>query len=651
MDRYQELKVLIFEARHAYYTLDAPALLDSEYDALMAELQALELENPSLISADSPTMVPGPKATDNKVRHLSPMLSLANSFNFSELAGWFWPVSQSGPTQWLVEQKYDGLALNLIYLDGTLHKAVTRGDGDEGEDVTANARQISNIPGVLVGTYRGYMEVRGEVLMPLSVLKELNADPNSRSFANVRNAAAGSLRQKDPAVTKARRLKFFAHGVGAGFENFSTQLDIMRWLHDEGFQYGNWELCPSWDHVLKRITEMHQIRDELDYEIDGAVIKVNERYLQERLGTQGKDPRWARALKFPPREAVGILRWVYYQVGRTGNVTPIAEITPTDVGGTTIRHVTLHNADFILQHDLHAGDALVITRQGDVIPYVKRVLKERRPANAVRVDFPLNCPSCGKALFRRQAFWKCINDNCDSRFLRKVTHFVGKGGLDIDTFGMGVARTLIDKGFLLHLPAIFSLKDHRVALANLDGWGYRKVDKLLAAIEAAHAKATVVQVLIALGIPGVGVSTAWELMTRYRTLKNLALADPAELSDLEDIGWVTATKIYEWFAVPENMAFIEFLEAAGIGQPIGDPKPPQEGPLTGKTFVVTGTLSQPRDKIHAIIQAAGGTVAGSVGRGTDYLVAGDKAGSKLNRAQAYNVAIISEADLMRLIGG
>lgn len=672
-DRINELRSLIRRYDYHYYVLDDPIVSDAEYDALMAELRTLEAAHPELITPDSPTQrVSGTPASQfAKVQHPQQMLSLGNAFTKADLLAWRDRVLRLlGPdaiVAYVVEPKIDGLAVALTYRDGRLVQGATRGDGEVGEDVTANLRTIGSIPLTLQPTSTPQdddlpttlpttIEVRGEVYMRTADFETLNdrlAAAGEKIFANPRNAAAGSLRQKDPTITAARPLRFFAYGVGV-VEGISlnSQWQTLRYLRALGFPV---------NQDVRRFTDFAEVlayceawmakRDDLPYEADGVVIKIDDFAQQRELGVVGRDPRWAIAFKFPAREAITRLLDITVNVGRTGVVTPNAELEPVQIGGVTVRNASLHNADYIAQRDIRIGDYVIVKRAGDVIPYVVGPVIARRDGSERPWQFPTHCPACGSPLEREEgeAAWRCNNFSiCPAQLVRRVEHFVSRSALDIVGMGERQAELFVQRGLIRDVADIFFLKADQ--LAELEGFGPKRIANLLAAIDAARQR-PLDRLLVGLGIRYVGTVAAQTLVAALGSLDAIMAARQEELEQIPGIGPVVAASIVDFFSRPANRALIEKLRAAGVQMGGVSGPTRQSDTLAGKTFVLTGTLpSLSREQASALIVAHGGKVTDSVSKKTSHVVAGANAGSKLTKALQLGIPVIDEAGLLALIG-
>ncbi len=660
------LREQIHAHNYRYYVLDEPTISDAEYDALMRHLRALEAAHPDLITPDSPTQRVGgaPASQFAKVQHAIPMLSLGNAFDADEVRAWRERILRllgDVPIAYVVEPKIDGLAVTLHYSDGTLTLGATRGNGEVGEDVTANLKTIRSIPLRLQppagGSLPQHIEVRGEVYIRLpdfAALNERLAAAGERVAANPRNAAAGSLRQKDPHVTATRPLRFFAYGIAALHSDDTTlhgQWHTLHYLRNLGLPV---------NRDIQRFTDFEDLiaytgtwmarREELDYEVDGLVIKVDDLRQQAELGVVGRDPRWAIALKFPAREAITRLLAITVNVGRTGVVTPNAMLEPVLLSGVMVSNASLHNADYIAQADIRIGDYVVVKRAGDVIPQVIAPVPSRRTGSEQPFQFPTTCPSCGTPLERDpdEVAWRCPNlSNCPAQLVRRVEHFVSRGAMDIVGMGERQAMLFVEQGLVQDVADLFSLRAEQ--LAGLEGFGTKRIENLLAAIETARTR-PLERLLIGLGIRYVGRVAAELLAQQYGSLDALMQASAEELQQIEGIGPVMAASIAAFFAREDNRALIEKLRAAGVRMQSDQVRVVRGDQLTGLTFVITGTLpTLSREAATELIQAHGGKVTSSVTKKTSYLLAGESAGSKLTKAQSLNVPILSEADLFKLL--
>jgi DNA ligase (NAD+) len=667
--RAAELRTAIEEANYRYYVLDAPTLSDAEYDALMRELRALEAAHPELITPDSPTQRVGGEASGlfAKVRHPQPMLSLGNAMNEAELREWHESrvLKLLGPgvaVTYVVEPKIDGLAVALTYREGGFVQGATRGDGEVGEDVTANLRTVRDIPLRLRDPREtglplaSLIEVRGEVYIRTADFEALNerlAAAGEKTFANPRNAAAGSLRQKDPAISAARPLRFFAYGVGP-FEDVALtgQWQTLHYLRALGFPVNaDARHFEDFEQVIAYCREWMARRDQLPYEADGIVIKVDDFEQQRALGAVQREPRWAVAFKFPAREAVTRLLNITVNVGRTGVVTPNAELQPVVIGGVTVRSASLHNADYIAERDIRIGDYVVVQRAGDVIPYVVGPVLHLRTGAERPWVFPTHCPACGTPLERQpgEAAWRCPNFGiCPAQLVRRVEHFVSRGAMDIAGIGERQAELFVTLGWINDVADLYSLTPEH--FQGVEGYGPRRVANLLRAIEESKQR-PLERLIIGLGIRYVGSVAAAALAAHFGSLDAIMAASQEELQAIDGIGPVVAASVVDFFSREEERRVVEKLRAAGVRLSGGTPRPSVGANLAGKTFVLTGTLpTLTRDQASELITAHGGKVTDSVSKKTSYVVAGANPGSKLARARELGVPVLDEAGMLALIG-
>lgn len=695
-ERLEQLRAELAEHNYRYYVLDQPTISDAAYDALLRELQALEAQYPELVTADSPTQRVGAEPRDGfaTVEHDTPMLSLDNVFGEEELQEFDRRVCErlgGGPVIYTGEPKLDGLSLSLTYQDGVLVRAGTRGDGQVGEDVTANVRTLGSVPLRLRGSgYPRRLEVRGEVVIRKADFERLNQErlhAGERPFANPRNAAAGSLRQLDPRVTARRPLTLFTFGVGEPLAlGVATHWEVLERLGAWGFRTTSpLEQLEGGAGCLRYHERLLEQRDELPFEVDGAVFKVNNLAAREQLGFTARAPRWAVAFKLPPREATTVVHEIVPSVGRTGKITPLARLEPVALGGVTVSRASLHNADEVGRMDVREGDTVMVRRAGDVIPQITGVVMDKRPPDARPWRFEeqvRTCPQCGSAVERLEgeAAHRCVGGlYCPAQREGAIRHFASRRALDIDGLGERIIEQLVAKGMVLDPSDLFRLS--HAQLAGLERLGDKSADNLLAALERAK-ETTLERFLYALGMPHVGEVTARRLAEAAYTLRpdlrrghraalleaarlgrdaavtseallRVMAASAAELEGVEEIGPVVAQAVAGFFAEPHNREVIERLCAAGVRWP--EPAAPAEAggaPLSGKVFVLTGTLSgMTREQVRAAIEARGGRVTSSVSRRTDYLIAGADPGSKLDRARELGVEILEEADLHALLNG
>jgi DNA ligase (NAD+) len=666
--RIDALRREIEEHNYRYYVLDAPTIPDAEYDRLFRELQALEAAHPELVTPDSPTQRVGaaPASAFRQVTHRQPMLSLNNAFSDEEVAAFDRRVREglghpADDIEYAAEPKFDGLAVNLTYENGVLVQGATRGDGYTGEDVTANLRTIRSIPLGLAGDTRpALLEVRGEVIMLHRDFERLNQEQRGRGekeFVNPRNAAAGSLRQLDPRVTASRRLHFFAYGIGAceGCPPWETHDAVMRALAGMRFPVsGERAVVRGLDGLLGYFRHIGALRPRLPFDIDGVVYKVNSLADQERLGYVSRAPRWALAHKFPAEEALTVVEDIIVQVGRTGALTPVAKLRPVFVGGVTVSHATLHNQDEIDRKDVRIGDTVYVRRAGDVIPEIVAVVLEKRPhPPPPRFDilerYPV-CPVCGSRVVRLpgEAVARCTGGlYCPAQRKQSLLHFASRRAMDIDGLGEKLVDQLVDQGLVKTPVDLYRLDVP--TLARLERMGEKSAQKLIAAIDRSR-HTTLARFIYALGIRNVGEATARDLAHHFGSLDALMNANEAALMAVPDIGPVVAESIRQFFAEPHNRQVIAGLRRVGVTWPERREASARTA-LTGKTFVLTGTLaSMTRDEARERIEAAGGRVSASVSKKTDYVVAGSEPGSKLARARELGVPVLDEAGFLALLG-
>ncbi|MEQ1452026.1 NAD-dependent DNA ligase LigA [Acinetobacter seifertii] len=666
IEQMRQLIQLIAKHNHAYYVMDQPTISDSEYDHLFHQLKALEEQNPELIQADSPTTKVGGQALSKfeSVTHVVPMLSLGNVFNQEDLFAFARRVEERLPNQkvqYEVELKLDGLAISLWYENGVLVRGVTRGDGETGEDITQNVKTIRNLPKVLHSEkyeIPRLLEVRGEVLMPKSGFEKLNADQEAKgekTFANPRNAAAGSLRQLDPNIAASRPLAFYAYGIAQcePNHNLTTMHDSLQWLTELGFQIAERQyLCNSIQEVQQRYEQIQQERPNLQVEIDGMVVKVDDLKQQQQLGFLSREPRWATAYKFPAQAALTTVEQIDWQVGRTGTLTPVARLNPVFVGGVTVSNVTLHNIGEIHRLDVRVGDTVSVYRTGDVIPKVEKVWPEFRPAEAEIVHLPENCPVCASPVVmpEGEALARCSGGlYCAAQRIEAIRHFVSRKALDIEGLGDRWVESLLHLDLLKDVADIYHLHEHRETLLGIEKMGEKSVQNLIDAIEASK-KTTLARFIYALGIRGVGETTARMLANTFQTLEALKAADIEALKKTPDVGDITAEWIADFFLAPHNIEVLDRLIAAGIHWDA--PTAPTRQPLNGESWVLTGTLEQmTRDQATQMLQALGARVSGSVSSKTKCVVAGEKAGSKLEKAAKLGIPVMNETDFLSLMAG
>lgn len=672
--RVQQLREQINEHNYRYFVLDDPLISDAEYDALMRELVRLEETHPELVTPDSPTQRVGAAPSDAFaiVEHRVPMLSLANAFSPDDLRAFDARTRRFAGVDklsYVTELKIDGSGVSLTYQDGLLVRAATRGDGARGEDITANVRTIRSVP-LRLRKPRS-LEVRGEVFMYHADFEKLNEERAAQGeplFANPRNAAAGSVRQLDPAITARRPLDVFFYAVGhIDGEGPATHAGLLEFLAELGFKVNpEWRVADDIEAAIQHCLDVERRRADLGYSIDGVVLKVNELSLYERLGTTAKTPRWATAYKFAAEQAVTKVEDIVVNVGRTGAVTPMARFTPVQVGGVTVSRASLHNEDYVREKDIRIGDTVIIQRAGDVIPEVVRVLTERRDGTEREFHMPIECPVCGAQVVRPdgEAVARCIGNACPAQLLEGLIHFVSRDAMDIDGVGPKLLEQLIANEQVRDPADLYHLTHEQ--LTGLERMGAKSADNVLKAI-ANSKDAGLERVLFALGIRHVGQNVARDLAAHMGDIDRLMAATFEELTAVPSVGEKIANSVLMHFAEPQNRELIRRLRDAGVRMTAIMPGPrsqfgaaatgasDQDGavqaPLAGKRFVVTGTLSRPRREIEDLIRSHGGTVAGSVSRNTDFVLVGDNPGSKLDRARELGVPVIAEEDFDRLLEG
>lgn len=650
---------------YRYNVLGSPVITDGEYDQLYHELRQLEEMHPELITPDSPTQRAGSDLTEDfpKVRHAAPILSLPNAFSVEDLQDWETRNLKLLPAgtqlDYTLEPKLDGLTIVITYENGVLKQAATRGNGDLGDDVTANVRTIRSIPLKIPTRPDGplappLLVVRGEVLFLKKDFEAVNkrqAEQELPLYINARNTASGTLKQKDSRITASRPLSCFVYAVVAsGGIKWDTQWETLEYLRDMGFPVApDAGYFPTLSHIIQQLPTWESRRHRLDFEIDGVVIKINDLRVQDELGFVGKDPRGSTAYKFPAEEMTTKLTGVTVNIGRTGKVTPTAQLEPVFLGGVTVVNASLHNYDQIEKLDIRLGDTVIVKRSGEVIPYVIGPVIGARDGSETPIQPPSHCPFCNTAIVQPEGLvdYYCPNITCPERVYRSLEFFVSKGAIDIEGMGGQTVKMLIDKGLIHDEADIFTLQAE--PLLELDGFGEKKVDNLLASIAAAKQR-PLDQLIASLGIDGVGSVVAGTLADRFRSVEALQTASVEAIDEIEGIGEVLAQSVVEWFAAPHHQHLIEKFRAAGVNLQAAE-KVKAGDSLTGKTFVLTGTLpTLSREQAAALIESHGGKVSGSVSKKTSYVLMGDSPGSKAEKAQALGVTIISEADLLAMVG-
>jgi len=650
-----------------YHEKDDPEISDEEYDALYAELQALEAKHPELITGDSPTQRVGsaPSTSFAPVEHAVPMLSLGNARTEEELTAWENRIRNHlarrdvdpGQLTYVTEPKIDGLAISLTYRDGRLVQGATRGNGRVGEDVTANIETIKTLP-KRIDDAPPLIEVRGEVYLPIpdfAALNQKRVDAGLPAFANPRNSAAGSIRQNDPKAAAERPLAVWSYGIGAteGI-SFDTHSEEIEWLREHGFQVNpDIAVHDSIEEVLSRCHWWLDRRDELEFEIDGVVIKVDRIGLWDELGVAGREPRWAIAWKFPPTTATTRLLDIVWNVGRTGHMVPFAMLDPVRVGGVTVSTATLHNEEDLARKDVRKGDEVVVLRAGDVIPQVVSALPQKRPPGTEKPLPPEHCPACGTEIVKPEnsVFSICPNrSGCPGQIFQHIKHFVSRGAMDIEGIGEKQVLRFLDEGLISDVADLYDLKQEQ--LEALDRMGATSAGNLIAEIDKSR-EVPFPRVLFALGLIGVGPATAEALADEFGSIDALIEADPERIEQTEGVGPIMARQIAESLSDESTLEIISRLKAAGLKMELDeDEKRPEGGPLEGKTVVLTGTLPDlTRDEAGALVKRAGGKVTGSVSKKTDYVIAGDSAGSKLAKADKLGVPVLGREDLDALLKG
>ena len=658
------LRKTLRQYEYEYHVLDNPTVPDSEYDRLFHQLKALELEHPEFLTSDSPTQRVGAKPLSgfSQIRHEIPMLSLDNAFSDEEFNAFVKRIEDRlivlpKPLTFCCEPKLDGLAVSILYVNGVLTQAATRGDGTTGEDITANIRTIRNIPlQLLTDNPPARLEVRGEVFMPHAGFERLNKyalEHGEKTFANPRNAAAGSLRQLDPNITSKRPLVLNAYGIGIaeGVELPNTHYARLQWLKSIGIPVNpEIRLCNGTNEVLDFYRDIQNKRSSLGYDIDGTVLKINDIALQNELGFISKAPRWAIAYKFPAQEELTVLNDVEFQVGRTGAITPVAKLEPVFVAGVTVSNATLHNGDEIERLNIAIGDTVVIRRAGDVIPQIIGVLHERRPDNAKPIIFPTNCPVCDSQIIRieGEAVVRCTGGLfCAAQRKEALKHFVSRKAMDIDGVGGKLIEQLVDRE-LIHTPAdLFKLD--LTTLTRLERMGAKSAENALNSLEKAKST-TLARFIFALGIREVGEATALNLANHFKTLDALKAADLEQLQQVPDVGEIVANRIFVFWREAHNVAVVDDLIAQGVHWETVEVKEASENLFKDKTVVLTGTLTQMgRNEAKSLLQQLGAKVSGSVSSKTDFVIAGDAAGSKLAKAQELNITVLTEEEFLEQV--
>ncbi|MCA2004215.1 MAG: NAD-dependent DNA ligase LigA [Ignavibacterium sp.] len=662
----QKLRDEINKYDYYYYVLAQPLISDEEYDKLYKELEKLEAENPHLITPDSPRQRVGKDLTKEfkPVNHLVPMLSLSNTYDEQDVYDFDRRVREGLPdgekVEYVVEYKIDGASVSLRYIDGKLFTAATRGDGTVGEEITNNVKTIRAVPLKIkkpAGTKFKLkdFEARGEIYMNISDFEELNrrqAEKGEKLFANPRNSAAGTLKLQNPQIVARRKLNIFLYQLISLEDEFESQSENLELLKQMGFRVNpDYRVCKSIEEVLEVCKEFESKRDSLEYEIDGAVIKVNSIRQQNILGNIAKSPRWAVAYKFKAKQAFTFVRDIVWQVGRTGAVTPVAELEPVRLAGSTISRATLHNYDEIKRKDIRIGDKVVIEKGGDVIPKVVAVIVEERKKDSKPTLPPERCPVCKSKLYKPEdeVALYCENPECPAQIKARLIHFASRGAMDIEGLGEALIDLFVEKGFLKTFSDIYELKNHREELIQIERLGEKSVDNLLSAIEKSKSQ-PFEKVLFALGIRYVGAGVAQKLAEHFGNIDALIKADEEEISSVYEIGPSISKSVKQFFSDKHNLELIEKLKKAGLKFSSEQKKPIKDNFFKDKTFVLTGTLSSfSRDEAAARIKKLGGKVASSVSKNNDYVIAGEKAGSKLDKAKSLGVKIMNEDEFLKLL--
>ncbi len=658
------LRQQILDHDYRYYVLARPSISDEQYDALMRRLRDLESRHPELASPDSPTQRVGGQPTKEfpTVTHAVPMLSLANTYDEADVRDFDRRVREalgSGPYRYVCELKYDGVAVSLVYRNGMLIRGATRGDGVQGDDITPNVRTIRSIPLRLRAAtpVAGTVEVRGEVYMTRTDFDRMNREreeAGEKLFINPRNSAAGTLKLQDPRVVARRPLHFVAYFLRRESGDAAGHFEHLQLLREYGFPASDQaRLCASVDEVIGYWKEWEAKRDSLPFDIDGIVVKVDSLRQQDELGAIAKSPRWAVAFKFTSRSAETTLTGITLQVGRVGTVTPVAELAPVFLGGTTVTRATLHNEDYIRELDIRVGDTVIVEKGGDVIPKVSGVRKEKRPRGTRAFRFPGRCPVCGDRIERPadEANYYCENSDCPAQVKGRIEHFAGRGAMDIEGLGEAAVDQFVSAGLLRTIADIYDLHRHRAELVKLERWGEKSAQNLLGAVEQS-TKRPLARVVFALGIRHVGAGVAQLLVQNFRTMEALRDAPAEELERIPGVGPRIAESVARYFRDRHNRLLVERLSAAGVTMAEHKPAAAQTQPLAGKVFVITGTLeSMSREAAKDKLEALGGKAASGVSRNTDFVIVGSEPGSKLAKARELGIRILDEKEFLRLLSG
>jgi len=657
-ERVDRLRAQLERHNRLYYEHAAPEISDQEFDALLRELQDLEDKHPEFAAEDSPTRRVGGKPLEEfaPAKHLAPMQSLDNTYSPEELREFVARIrklAEGRAIHFTIEPKVDGVAISLLYENGRLVRAATRGDGVTGDDVTQNILTISNIPHRLKGQAPAKVEIRGEVYLPKAVFAALNAARDEEglpAFANPRNAAAGSIKQLDPAITASRKLAavFYGTGIWEG-EQPATSREMFQCLEKWGLPISEKILeADSEESVIAAVEELGRVRHGFAYETDGAVVKLDSMALRREFGSTAKAPRWAIAYKYEPERAETKLLDITVQVGRTGTLTPVAELQPVFVSGSTVSRATLHNEEEIQRKDIRIGDTVLVEKAGEVIPAIVEVKKDLRDGSERVFQMPANCPACHGAVHKEGVAWKCSSPSCSAQIRRRIEYFASKQAMDIEGLGEALVNQLVDAGLLKNLPDIYTLQKNQ--LLALERMGEKSAANLLAAIEESRSR-PLWRLLNGLGIPHIGVTSARDLASHFGTLDALRSATVETLLSIHSIGDIMAEAIHGWFLKPANLELLESLCAAGLNFGESDAQTaPSDNRLAGTTWVLTGTLSISREEASEMIRRLGGKVTGSVSKKTTHLLAGEEAGSKLEKARELGIPVLGDAEFRALCG-
>ncbi len=662
LKRIESLRAQLREHDYRYYVLAQPTISDQEYDRLMRELVDLEATNPETITSDSPSQRVGGEPTKEfqTVTHAVPMLSLSNTYNDDEVRDFDRRVRSvlgQGQLRYVCELKFDGVAVSLLFSGGIFLRGATRGDGTQGDDITQNLKTIRSIPLRVMGKKKGLkeFEVRGEVYMKREDFRRMNADrelAGEKLFINPRNSAAGTLKLQDPKIVAGRSLNFVAYYLRSSEGGLVSHHDNLTILRDSGFPVSEHsKVCKNVEAVVEYWKDWEKRRDTLPYDIDGVVVKVDSLAQQNRLGMIAKSPRWAIAFKFAARQATTILREIRLQVGRVGTVTPVAELKPVFVGGSTVSRATLHNENYIKELDIRPGDTVVVEKGGDVIPKVSSVVKEKRPSGTKPFAMPKTCPECGSRISRpeEEANYYCENSECPAQIRARIEHFAHRGAMDIEGLGEAVVDQLVSQGFVHNYADLYELHKRKSGLVNQERWGERSVENLLAAIETSKQR-SFRRALFALGIRHVGASVAQLLVNQFRTMDALMNASHDDLQTIQGVGPQIADSVRRFLEDKHNKKIVEKLRKADLQFEEKLQRVAKQSPLSGKTVVLTGTLSAlSREEAKQKIEELGGRVASSVSSKTDFVVVGADAGSKLDKAKKLGVRTINEDEFSRLV--